>query len=69
MGAEEEGPRRAVVVAQEVDHRGVLLPRLQLLAAGGGSRDGDGDGVPASGLASGSGAAMGSEEGALGVWG
>jgi hypothetical protein len=40
VGAEEEGPRRAVVVAREVDHRGVLLPRLQLLAAGGGGGDG-----------------------------
>lgn len=34
MGAEEEGARRAVVVAREVYHRRVLLPWLQRSVAG-----------------------------------
>jgi hypothetical protein len=35
VGAEEEGARRAVVVAREVDHRSVLLPRLERPVGGG----------------------------------
>lgn len=35
MRAEEEGARRAVVVAREIDHRSVLLPWLQLPAGSG----------------------------------
>jgi hypothetical protein len=31
-GMEQEGPRRAVVVAREVDHRSMLLPWQHLLA-------------------------------------
>lgn len=42
MGAEEEGARRAVVVAREVYHRRVLLPWLQRSVAGCGGGGGGG---------------------------
>jgi hypothetical protein len=76
VGAEEEGPRRAVVVAREIDHRGVLLPRLQLLDTGRGRGVGFGLRRRLAGWRWGSGFRPGlrlrrrhGERGTLGAWG